>query len=127
MKCPACRSPLLVVEHERIELDHCPRCGGTWFDRDELALLFDAPAAGLTAAAVAALPQVAADEKRRRCPACGRVMRKTNIARHARVLVDACPVGHGLWFDGARWPRWRRTGASTAATCRRAPWISWTT
>ncbi len=26
-------------------------------------------------------------------------MRKVNIGPSRRVLVDACPRGHGLWFD----------------------------
>ena len=26
-------------------------------------------------------------------------MRKVNIGPGRRVLVDACPRGHGLWFD----------------------------
>jgi Zn-finger nucleic acid-binding protein len=30
---------MIVVEWARVELDHCPRCGGTWFDAGELDLL----------------------------------------------------------------------------------------
>ncbi len=103
MKCPACRSLMLVVEHDGIELDHCPACAGTWFDRDELALLLDeatgAVGSQLRAAAVAALPAATTREKGRRCPACRHRMRKANIGPGERVLVDVCPAGHGLWFD----------------------------
>ena len=103
MKCPACRSLMLVVEHDGIELDHCPACTGTWFDRDELALLLDeatgAVGSQLRAAAVAALPAATTNEPGRRCPACRHTMRKANIGPGSRVLVDACPAGHGLWFD----------------------------
>jgi Zn-finger nucleic acid-binding protein len=94
---------MLVVEHEAIELDHCPACAGTWFDRDELALLLDEPggvvAGQLSAAAVCALPAAATGEKARRCPACRQRMHKANIGPGGRVMVDACPAGHGLWFD----------------------------
>jgi Zn-finger nucleic acid-binding protein len=103
MKCPACRSLMLVVEHDGIELDHCPACAGTWFDRDELALLLDEPTGAvgtqLSAAAVAALPAAATREQRRPCPACRQKMRKANIGPGGRVLADVCPAGHGLWFD----------------------------
>ena len=103
MICPACRSPMLVVEYDGIELDHCPACAGTWFDRDELALLLDDPTgevgAQLRATAVCALPAAETREKPRRCPACRQRMRKANIGPHAGVLIDACPAGHGLWFD----------------------------
>ena len=27
-------------------------------------------------------------------------MKKTTIGEHPGILVDACPQGHGLWFDG---------------------------
>jgi hypothetical protein len=94
---------MLVVEHDGIELDHCPGCFGTWFDRDELVLLLDetggAVGEKLSAAAVCALPAAATREKTRRCPACRHKMRKANIGPGAGVLVDACPAGHGLWFD----------------------------
>ncbi len=103
MKCPACRSLMLVVEHDGIELDHCPACAGTWFDRDELALLLDerggAVANRLSAAAVSALPAAATREKARRCPSCRHRMRKANIGPDGRVLVDVCTAGHGMWFD----------------------------
>jgi Zn-finger nucleic acid-binding protein len=103
MKCPACRSLMLVVEHDGIELDHCPACAGTWFDRDELALLLDettgAVGGQLSAAAVAALPAAATREQRRPCPACRQMMHKANIGPGGRVLADVCPAGHGLWFD----------------------------
>ena len=30
---------MIVVERNRIELDHCTNCGGVWFDSHELELL----------------------------------------------------------------------------------------
>ena len=27
-------------------------------------------------------------------------MKKTTIGEHPGMLVDVCPQGHGLWFDG---------------------------
>ena len=36
MQCPRCKSDLIVVEFDDIELDSCPECGGLWFDRGEM-------------------------------------------------------------------------------------------
>ena len=36
MNCPVDKSPMLVVEHKKIELDYCPSCHGVWFDGGEL-------------------------------------------------------------------------------------------
>src|SRR3954470_11231109 len=37
MKCPACKTPdLLMTERRSIEIDYCPQCRGVWLDRGEL-------------------------------------------------------------------------------------------
>jgi Zn-finger nucleic acid-binding protein len=93
---------MFVCEVERIELDQCPGCEGTWFDRGELALLFDGfgeAARELAPERLAELPDAASDEERRRCPICRTEMRKRHLGGEPPVLVDACPKGHGLWFD----------------------------
>jgi Zn-finger nucleic acid-binding protein len=102
MNCPKCKIPMLVVEYDRIELDFCVRCEGTWFDRGELALLFadsETKSYGLQPEQIAALPDAQTDEERRKCPACGKKMRKVLLGPEHRVLIDACPQGDGLWFD----------------------------
>lgn len=93
MRCPACRVPMYVAEFRQIELDLCAACEGVWFDRGELALLLgDEPA--LAAAAAPAEPT-------RACPLCDRPLDKVNIGPGRGVVVDRCPQGCGLWFDGA--------------------------
>ena len=39
MNCPACKTTLVVVEREGIEIDWCLNCRGLWFDEGELELL----------------------------------------------------------------------------------------
>jgi Zn-finger nucleic acid-binding protein len=102
MRCPACKSPLMVVEWRQIELDHCPACRGTWFDAGELDLLL----AGIDLTAEAGLrqlltrPETPTDEKRVRCPRCSRKMKKVRF-RDAEdgITVDLCDQGDGIWFD----------------------------
>jgi len=102
MRCPACKSPLIVVEWRQIELDHCPACQGTWFDGGELDLLL----AGIGLSAEAGLrqllagPEPATGEKRIRCPRCRRRMRKVRFRDAGNgITVDLCDRGDGIWFD----------------------------
>ena len=105
MNCPKCkRTPMMVVEHEGVELDHCAECGGTWFDRDELGLLMEGMGPGARAALpeeLASLPGAETKEALRRCPICRKKMRKIRLGGEGGVLIDACPRGDGLWFDEA--------------------------
>lgn len=99
MDCPACRAPLVVVEREGIELDHCPRCRGLWFDAGELAILAEKRGRAPMPAAGAALERPGAPEAPRPCPRCDRDMEKGYLGSAPRVLLDRCAGGHGLWFD----------------------------
>jgi Zn-finger nucleic acid-binding protein len=93
---------MIVVEYEGVELDHCVQCGGTWFDRDELELLFKGMGEDvrkLLPAQAEKLPEAATREKKRRCPICSKKMNKILIGPRKDILIDVCPRGEGLWFD----------------------------
>ena len=103
MICPTCHDVMIVVEQDKIELDHCTNCSGVWFDSGELELMLERMGledSALSVAKVTDLPEAKSAEKKRRCPICGRKMRKTNIGQEPKVLIDVCPKGDGLWFDG---------------------------
>ena len=95
---------MIVVEHSKVELDYCTNCHGVWFDTGELEIL--ARTAGSSDVKPLLDAFIKADEskimeKRRRCPICTRQMRKVDVgAASGGALIDACPQGHGLWFDG---------------------------
>jgi len=102
MKCPVCRTPTIVVEHEQIELDYCPECSGVWFDAGELDLLVESMRledTSLSLDSVLTSPDAKSSEKKRKCPICGRKMKKATVGRNPEVLIDACDRGDGLWFD----------------------------
>ena len=101
MKCPVDKSVMMVVEHRRIELDFCLKCSGVWLDSGELELLISvlqSEGAGLRPDELLA-PEKAETKAKRRCTICGRKMEKVWLGRENRVLIDRCPIGHGLWFD----------------------------
>jgi Zn-finger nucleic acid-binding protein len=103
MICPACKSDMIVVEHRKIELDYCTSCRGVWFDAGELELLLES--AGLEGvepllAGLASLTEADSKEKKRKCPICIRKMKKVLVGQKPEILLDICPQGDGIWFDG---------------------------
>lgn len=103
MICPACRRPAIVVEYKNIELDYCPNCRGVWFDTGELELLLEAAGIENPQSFIETelgSPEVDTKEKKRKCPACLRKMKKAHIDKDCRIMVDVCYEGHGIWFDG---------------------------
>jgi Zn-finger nucleic acid-binding protein len=102
MKCPACNSLMIVVEHEKIELDYCLNCSGVWFDAQELELLLEAMQLERTSLSldnILTSPEAKSAEKKRNCPICGRKMKKATVGHEPEVIIDACSWGDGLWFD----------------------------
>ena len=93
---------MIVVEYQKIELDHCPNCKGTWFDAGELELLLGPSRveARPFIEGILASPPSRTAEARRRCPVCGRWMKKGEIGAGHQLLLDGCRNRHGLWFDG---------------------------
>ncbi len=94
MNCPQCEGILVTLEFDRVEIDHCPECGGVWLDSGELKMLLDREGGDFLPEA----PGLAqGKEKKRKCPICSRGMKKVLVGGN-RILLDECP-GHGLWFD----------------------------
>ena len=103
MICPACKSDMIVVEHDNIELDYCINCHGVWFDSGELELLIESMGLknpDLLFGDILNSPEASSPEKKRRCPVCGQRMKKVIIGQQPQILIDACQQGDGLWFDG---------------------------
>jgi len=103
MICPTCKSDMIVVEHNKIELDYCTNCHGVWFDSGELELLLESmslegPDTFLTDILDSA--EAESSEKKRKCPICRQKMKKTIIGKELAILIDVCQQGDGLWFDG---------------------------
>jgi uncharacterized protein len=103
MRCPVDKSDMIVVEHHRIELDFCLNCSGVWFDSGELDLLISAlkaQGASLAGNDLLSPRKASVSEARRKCPICRKNMEKVWIGKEQKVLIDICPAGDGLWFDG---------------------------
>lgn len=98
MRCPTCKYPLIVVEIEEIEIDHCLACGGVWLDGGELELLL--AGAGNRDELMGSLEAAAAgNEKAVRCPICSKTLQKVACGVEKKIRLDKCPSNDGLWFD----------------------------
>lgn len=95
MNCPVCREPMIVLEHDQVEIDHCVSCKGIWLDQGELELLLDHGEEGkhlLSSFQVEPNPE----EKQRTCPICSK---KMEVVLCEDIRMDRCRRGDGLWFD----------------------------
>jgi Zn-finger nucleic acid-binding protein len=103
MRCPVCKVPMIIVEHEKIELDYCTKCFGVWFDAGELELLVESmniEASDFNMRKILGLPEKKIKETARKCSLCRKRMKKVAIGSSPEVIIDACTLGEGLWFDG---------------------------
>ena len=99
MDCPVCKSAMIVLELDEVEIDYCPDCRGIWLDAGELELLLeDAAEAGEV---LRSFQPIQSDEKPRKCPICLKKMEKVLVGGTdgQRELIDRCKKEHGLWFD----------------------------
>ncbi len=98
MDCPVCREPMIVLELDEVEIDHCISCRGIWLDAGELELLL-----GDSAEKDNLLSSFEEDkhtkEKGRKCPICLKRMVKVLCRADTNVLIDKCRRNDGLWFD----------------------------
>ena len=102
MQCPVCKTSMAVLEHHNIELDVCLTCRGAWFDAGELELLLESAGASDFHAVLGEMlrsPEARTEEKKRKCPVCGRTMKKTPLDKDGAVIIDICPADDGLWLD----------------------------
>jgi len=98
MRCPRCTFLLSVLEHKGVELDHCPRCRGTFLDAGETTALFGA--AMEPEAWVEAWPTENLGPTRLKCPKDSAVLHGHRVRFSEReVEVDTCEQCKGLWVD----------------------------
>jgi membrane associated rhomboid family serine protease/Zn-finger nucleic acid-binding protein len=105
MLCPGCQSALRPAHSGNLEIDVCPRCGGSFFDRDEFKAVLDqlltareVPEAPLELRQGPA-PVRLLDEPFRSCPRCGGRMAKFNYCYDSNIILDRCEQCGGVWAD----------------------------
>jgi len=98
MNCPACKNPMIAIELEKIEVDHCVSCGGAWLDSGELELLFGT--SKQKNQLMESLRTSSTREKtKKNCPICLKEMEEVLYEKEEKILLDLCRHNHGIWFD----------------------------
>ncbi len=134
--CPRCDIPLHEMTYEGVVLDRCEKCGGTWCDEQELAEVvriqheqfseddFAEIRAEEEAAAVTTEEKIPDQYP---CLVCGRMMNRMNYQYTSGIIIDRCPVGHGVWLDSSELgkvqvfsERWEAAGHEVAAKYQKA-------
>lgn len=99
MDCPVDKNPMIILELNEVEIDHCLSCSGIWLDAGELELLIVDELEREKIISSFLLDEENS-EKRYKCPVCKRKMNKMFVGKRKELLIDKCPDNDGLWFDG---------------------------
>ncbi len=97
--CPRCKQPMILLELDAIEIDHCLDCLGTWLDAGEIESICDRAGGDVDAVGRAIAQARRGDKVKIRCPRCNRRLRALHFDEPAALELDACPREHGFWFD----------------------------
>lgn len=89
---------MIVLELDRVEIDHCVSCKGIWLDRGEIELILE-DASEKTSVMSSFLIDRDSKEKVRRCPICSKKMEPVVPGTGEKLRIDRCPKNDGFWFD----------------------------
>jgi Zn-finger nucleic acid-binding protein len=129
-RCPVCRVDLAQSMFGGVTVDGCARCGGVWFDRDELTRMARGDLSQLAAIdrAFEGTDTGVAASATGPCPVCGKELIDFRPPHTPDISLVGCPAGHGIWlregdFDTviARVEEWRAQRAAAPPAGRPAP------
>lgn len=98
MDCPVCKEPMIVLELNEIEIDHCISCRGIWLDAGELELLLEGAEEKDNLLSSFKVHRIN-KEQVRKCPICLKTMEKVLCGTDKKILIDKCHSNDGIWFD----------------------------
>ena len=105
--CPADGSVLSAFEIDGLCLDTCSKCGGLWFDRDELRRaehLADPGVEWMDFEIWRSLDRFRIEPRAHACPKCKKPMTRLRYG-NTRVEVDNCSSCGGVWIEAGGFER----------------------
>jgi len=107
MNCPKCNISLEARIYEGVEIDKCNQCQGVWLDDGEIVKIvqtkeetFDPNLIRETLSQGCSGIPKNEQQTAVSCPKCQSAMTPINYDYASGIILDRCPQGHGLWFDG---------------------------
>lgn len=107
LECPRCKRNLTEATYENVRIDRCAECGGVWLDTGEMEQVLECYEKKFSGEQVSkAMSSASAgvteteNESVENCPICVKRMNPLNFNYSSGIIIDVCPTGHGLWFDG---------------------------
>jgi Zn-finger nucleic acid-binding protein len=102
LDCPNCHEPLVTIGDD-VRVSRCPRCEGTWYDKDDLRVLKDRESGGDYQWIDIDLWREIDKFKARRqqrysCPRDGEPMTTVHYG-DSSIAVDVCAKCEGMWLD----------------------------
>lgn len=98
MTCRECNEPVVTAIVDGIAIDYCPQCQSCWFDTHELQHFTgqsrDVPGDHLSSRETPHL-----------CPKCQHHLRLYQFHPHTNVMIEACPMAHGVYLRSGQFPR----------------------
>ena len=102
-KCPSGCGNLTVFTFRGVDLEHCLRCAGIWFDVGECPALELLPGNVLDELDELVTPAAVPSERKqsapRDCPSCGVILSPYSYHVGQVVTVDRCDLCDGFWAD----------------------------
>ena len=100
MNCPNDGTTLEAATLDRVTVHDCPKCGGMWFEKDELRRAKDGAEDWVRwlDCDIFAAAQESSDTTTKTCAECGEALRSL-VYPHSNVRVDVCVADHGVWLD----------------------------
>jgi len=98
---------LEISSYEGVNIDVCNSCMGVWLDYTELSHIVKTKDASWSNEYIESITKeigaqgVPASENERElsCPKCSKDMPSVNYQYSSGVIVNTCPLNHGVWLD----------------------------
>lgn len=99
MDCPVCKTAMITLELDEVEVDYCLQCSGIWLDAGELEMLL--PNQHQAEMLLSSFRTAkGCSETPKPCPICLKKMEKILVGpSESAILIDKCKKADGLWFD----------------------------